>query len=241
MSIINIVNNDNILLINESFKCLTLHSKGYLIPRFVDPYSCGLTELTVKVESNLPPLLFINSNFPVVVESLHVVSTDQYGTTYRFLVFGGQINSVFEYYLFTTPSDITNEKIGAMAMWDENGCKVFDSALKYMSINNIIEIPNSEVNEGTGWGKIENLDPSKKYAFTNAVKIGYDLEYRWASYLLEIYWRVGCYISDDNSSVVAGTVFIYSGFVEGLESVSSRKRESETTKGLILVIDVTNY
>lgn len=241
MAIINIVNNDNILLINESFKCLTLHSKGFLIPRAIEPFFCGRAELTVKVASNLPPLLFMNCHFPVVVEALNVVSVDQYGTTYKFVVFGGEIDSAFEYYLFTTPSDITNEKIGAMAMWDGTGQKIFDSALKYMSLKNIITIPNNEVNEGTGWGKIENLDPSRTYAFTNAVKIGYDYCLRWATFLTEVYWRVGCYISNDNRSAIADFVMIYSGTAEGLENVPTNGKESLTEKGMMLVIDVTNY
>lgn len=240
MAIINIFNNDNVLLINDSFKCLVFHSKGFLIPKSY--LWCGRAELIVKVSSKLPPLLFLNCCYPVSVEALYVLDTDKFGTTYKFVIWGGEVDFPYEYYLFTIPEDISNEKIGAMAMWDENGYKIFDSANKYMSISNIITIPNNEVNEKTEWGKIDNLDPFRTYAFTNAIKLGYNYYWRFQTYIVVAYWRIGCYISKDKKTINTDIIYVDGGFADGFPFFpGSEIKQFSSEKGLILIIDVTNY
>lgn len=240
MALVNIVNNKNILLINDSFKCLTFHSKGFLVLKDVMGFDCGRAELTIKVSSNLPPLIFFNSYFPVVVESMETINVDRYGTTYRFTILGSDIGKAFEYYLFTSPNDITNEKIGTMALWDERGNKIFDSAHKYMSIIDILTLSVDQ--QGSSYGMdVCNIDPNKNYAFTNGVRIGFDYFYRWATFLYAICWRHGCYINRDKTKIEMDIISVYNDFAEGLENVPSETKKSFALDGMMIIIDVTNY
>lgn len=157
MAEIEFIGDDNYVLINDEFKNMILANKGTItFPASPGAQYVGsITTYTYTSTSDIPPILAVNSSFPVCVQSMTIVNK-----VCEWIIVCGETGrgASAEVFVFHLPQVVPNAN-GMMQLWNKDGELVFDSNLKYNKVEKAIPFTLN----GTATTSI-SVEPSKKYA-----------------------------------------------------------------------------
>lgn len=234
MASIEIFGDDNYVLINDTFKNLIFVEKG--VVQFPIPGSASILgcsgQYSYSSASSSPPLLAVNSAFPVFVQTV-----ERSGNTYTWTMLGGPQGrgQSAEVFLFHLPETVPDAG-GLVQLFDASGTLVFDSSLKYMKVERNLGFAldsNASISVTSG----------RKYA---AITSNWPGEYGASPYppltrpplygVAETQTRSGFYMGNGFVATQKFT-YLYRTYAVSNPVTNTWRKDS----GMLLVLDVTGY
>ncbi|AXF76043.1 hypothetical protein LU604_10965 [Erwinia tracheiphila] len=126
-------------------------------------------------KTKYPPMIFVRSESAGLYyyrACVCVASLTKSGNTWSFTIWGemGVTSQTVTYYVFAAPEELSKQREGVMALWNESGEKVFDSNYKYLIVTAFNQVTSSSLP-----GNFTTpLDSTRKYAFCNTQLSGFD-------------------------------------------------------------------
>lgn len=234
MAQIEIIGNDNYVLIDDNFKNTVLGQKATInfpVPSDANVKGSVTTfSYTPQGAVNSPPLIAVNSSFPVTVQTMF-----RSGNTYTWTLVcssAGRGGSV-EAYIFHLPEAVPDAG-GMVQLFNAQGVLVFDSNLKYSKVERAL----AHTLDG---GESIAVAPGRKYAAVTSKGAG---AYNANNYppltrpplygVSEIQERSGCYMQN---GIIGTQKFIFTDRIFATTSPNIGSFEKLT--GMLLIFDVT--
>lgn len=234
MALIEIVNDANTVLIDDSYSNAALLSKGSVVltNTFAGSGDAYQTKITATSSDVLMLALELND-----IKVVHLTTTRSGNTwTFNLIHLRSYAGRTLNYFLFSIPSNISNAG-GMVQLFDANGKIVFDSNLKYMRLSGVYptKLQNSNnlvANVGSG-----------SYAHISSATCYYNQHMPWGPgapnppYQFLDIAATNVFYRTNNS--------IYSDYVQtdgGIRNSDSTASWIRQIKdGLSMIVDVTNY